>query len=520
MKNMRNNLRRLLECFCVSFLFVYLFSWVNHNFYFYFNLPYLKIAFLVNLIVFLFLFLFLYFLRRNLGSKKGVIFFSAFLIFLFFQLLMIANIPVLFKKVNYKSIIVLFVTCSIMISLNILFYREKSKLLVLYFFKYSLIFLPFVAWSLSTLVIDYFEVNRIIKNNKNKLLEYNAEDTNKKPRVFVFVFDELDYSFLYKKNLSELDFLKKNCFFATNAYQTVFETIDAIPSLTLGVPSKKTLQKRSTDLDIELVNGNTVSWKNSDNLFSLAKQDGISVALLGFHIPYDVIFNSKCDYIYCDRHRMSSSNSYEIFKYNFSKTVKTLFYFSFQKYIEYLSKKKCFYAPHFTLQSIFDSYENVKKRYFVFLDKTKSIIDNNHYRLCFFHWCLPHRPYFYNSKNSVFENKTHSYSDNLVLLDRTIHDIRKHMEKKKLWDSSYIIITSDHQLRTYANSLTDEEKEICSNRKKNLIPFIVKIPNNKSFLYNKPFHVCILKDIVLKMLKGQINNNEEFAEFIDENRIY
>jgi len=117
-----------------------------------------------------------------------------------------------------------------------------------------------------------------------------------------------------------------------------------------------------------------------------------------------------------------------------------------------------------------------------------------------------------------YTNRSDVTISNLALLDKTIKEIRLSMMKKKQWENSIIIITSDHQLRDNMNSLNNEEKEICKKREKHLIPFIVKIPNSKPCIYDKTFHACILKDMVLNMLQGKITNNKDLCEFIDENR--
>jgi hypothetical protein len=262
-----------------------------------------------------------------------------------------------------------------------------------------------------------------------------------------------------------------------------------------------------------------VSWKNSANLFSLAKDQGVKSSIIGFYIPYDLLFYKYCDHIYNERHNIYNNSFTELLKFNLSKILRTFFIFPFEKIIEYIRIKRCFLVIHFNLSLEFIKFENAKKRYQTFMKKTKDIINDNSYKLCFFHWSLPHSPFFYNSKINDFVNKKSTYTENLALLDKTIKEIRLSMMKKKQWENSIIIITSDHQLRDNMNSLNNEEKEICKKREKHLIPFIVKIPNSKPCIYDKTFHACILKDMVLNMLQGKITNNKDLCEFIDENRI-
>jgi len=101
------------------------------------------------------------------------------------------------------------------------------------------------------------------------------------------------------------------------------------------------------------------------------------------------------------------------------------------------------------------------------------------------------------------------YTGNLVLVDRTLAEIRRNMEKRRPWDTSHIIITSDHWWRNAAKFDGKEDHRI---------PFLVKLAGQEGTIdYQPVFNTLIIHDLILALLRGQIAHPKRAVEWIHKN---
>jgi len=74
------------------------------------------------------------------------------------------------------------------------------------------------------------------------------------------------------------------------------------------------------------------------------------------------------------------------------------------------------------------------------------------------HLPVPHPPYFYNAATGIndraaapitgiFEQNQQGYIDALALTDRTLGKIRRAMEQAGVWDTTSVLVSSDHPYR-------------------------------------------------------------------------
>ncbi len=140
----------------------------------------------------------------------------------------------------------------------------------------------------------------------------------------------------------------------------------------------------------------------------------------------------------------------------------------------------------------------------------------------FVHFPVPHPFAIYDSRRGDFTlSKSTSYFDNLALVDRTVGELRSKLEKAGLWDSTSILITSDHGLRPDLwrghYNWTPETERLAGNTQSEIVPFIVKLDGqDRGMIYEKPFSAVVTGDLCLAILGGHVSTAAEVSVWLDE----
>jgi hypothetical protein len=139
------------------------------------------------------------------------------------------------------------------------------------------------------------------------------------------------------------------------------------------------------------------------------------------------------------------------------------------------------------------------------------------------HFPVPHHPDIYDpDRGELSIDDERSYFDNLALTDRTLGELRAAMEAAKLWDTSIVVVTSDHWWRAIHRGdwgLLPEEEFVFAGGLDRRIPFIVKFAGQREPLfYGKPFNTILFHDWVLEVFAGRLSTPEEFQAWLDANR--
>ncbi|NGX44351.1 MAG: hypothetical protein K1060chlam3_00517 [Candidatus Anoxychlamydiales bacterium] len=123
------------------------------------------------------------------------------------------------------------------------------------------------------------------------------------------------------------------------------------------------------------------------------------------------------------------------------------------------------------------------------------------------------------------KKKINSYIDQLMLVDKTITDIKDTLIKDGSWDKTTLILTSDHWYRQdgWENrmfheliTITDKERAILKNRKETLVPLIIKMPyQKKSVSYDKAFNAVAIHDLVLDIYNDKVQSEKDLITWLD-----
>jgi hypothetical protein len=129
--------------------------------------------------------------------------------------------------------------------------------------------------------------------------------------------------------------------------------------------------------------------------------------------------------------------------------------------------------------------------------------------LVYTHFPTPHSPFIYDSKAQNFDLNTYKpsgYLQNLALVDRTVAELRQRLESAGLWDSTTVLLMSDHSFREsgHVDGKTDPRT-----------PFILKMAgSHEAVQLDFPFNTLLTKELVLAILRKEVSTAREAAQWI------
>ncbi len=309
-------------------------------------------------------------------------------------------------------------------------------------------------------------------------------------RFVWIVYDEADWRYMdpasrpANLHLPELDRLMSESVWAQNAIQSGIQTASAIPSLMYGEPIMISLsgpRGRITSIDHHPSN---LEWSSQPNIFAWTRAQGLNGTIVGWYIPYCRIFPdvlSDCYWEAMDSRVRAFEPSLDT---SLRSVVRSLW--PMEERQRHLLRYR-----RLVKESIEDA-----------TDPTLSLV--------LLHLPVPHEPAIYDRKSgqlTMFNFHSDWYLDNLALADRTLGEIRRAMEQAGVWESSTVLVTSDHALRWYAG---------WNEQGSPLIPYIVKLPFQKRGIpYHNRFHTINTHDLIQASLEGQIRSPEALLDWLD-----
>jgi Sulfatase len=152
---------------------------------------------------------------------------------------------------------------------------------------------------------------------------------------------------------------------------------------------------------------------------------------------------------------------------------------------------KAFPYPPYTVEAIW--------RHDVVLQRMKEMIGRFDVNLIYLHIMLPHKPIIFNGKTgkmTPFNYSPWGYYDNLALTDKFLGEFRNTLENAGLWESTTVLVTSDHPWR--------KAKKYTGKRDRR-VPLLLKAPyQQEAVFYEHEFLPMRVKDLVLQILDGHL----------------
>ena len=370
-----------------------------------------------------------------------------------------------------------------------------------------------------------------------RFVENSAPASTERPqsdrRVLWIIFDEMDFRLSFPDRPSSVqlpafDRLRNEAIFAQNAYPPGGDTVLSLPSLITGKLVSWSHRTAANELMLTFADTNqTVPWSTQPNVFSRARTMGFNTALAGWYHPYcRIIGNSltKCSWETASTGFLPDKPIANLVSHSRDVPVTTSM-FRIAEAALLPESLRIFLAS--TEGSIWRRY-NLENHLNIHREAMALVRDPN-IQLILVHYPIPHPPGIYDrSKHDFSFDSSSCYLDNLELADRSLSELRQEMEKAALWESTTVLISSDHRLRAdrvwqhhfiWQPPFTKVDPIVFNSIRDERVPFVLKLAGERSGLnYELPFNTILSHDLVLALLSGAVSNEADAAKWLDEHR--
>ncbi len=314
------------------------------------------------------------------------------------------------------------------------------------------------------------------------------------PRIVWILFDELDQRVAFSERpagllLPELDRFAGTSWHAENATSPAGVTLLSMPSLITGQIVVKAQPDGPSELMLTLTNSaGPIGWSTLPNIFRDTREMKLNTAVIGWYHPYARVLGGDltvCSWMsFPPYDTCGGSNLWS----------------AMQSQVLSLSPLRW---RQLHLQISKHTFEEAKK---IAAEKQFSLI------LC--HLPIPHYPGIYDRFDQKFKlssfDVAESYLNNLALVDRIFGELRHAMETAGAWETSTIIVTSDHWWRE-ANNL--------DGKMDHRVPLLIKFPGrHESATYSKPLNTVVLHDLMLAVLRREIETPTDLTTWLEQGR--
>jgi hypothetical protein len=334
------------------------------------------------------------------------------------------------------------------------------------------------------------------------------------PRILWLLFDEMDDRLAFAKRpptveLPELDRLRAGALWAANAHSPSRWTLTSMPALITGrlVADVKIANPSELRLTFQ-GSSEAVRWSAQPNVFSRARESGFNTALTGWYHPYcRIIGHTLTRCTNRDRHGTLLASVREQHR----SLIDTL----------PLASRLIGWEPPWSEISLPDS----RSRYRAMLADATEWATDPDLGLILVHWGFPHRPILYDRRREILESSERSnYFDNLVLVDRTLGELRRAMRRAGTWDATIVLVTSDHSFRpeffdTESPAWPPEENAALSGPRDAEVPFLLKLSGQEDAVrYEPAFNTVLSHDLLLALLRREVSSPASVVSWLDQHR--
>ena len=310
-------------------------------------------------------------------------------------------------------------------------------------------------------------------------------------RVVWLVFEELDQRITFEARptgleLPELDRLRRESVYADAARPPAATTEVTIPALITGRPVVAVAPLNPRDLELTFGDGETAQWSAQPNVFSRARALGYDTALVGWHLPYPRVLGNSLGVAHWRpsvRYEQARGATFNAALWNQWATL----------------------APSMNLRRLFS------QRVAELNNLAIRTATDDRFGLVFLHLPVPQPPGIYDRATEQltawnFGGAGGGYFDNLALADRVVGDLRRGLDRMRLGDRTWIVLTST---RSWSASRPYDGQSDPR------VPFLVRPPEG-----GRTRHVDIAlgtlaaHDLVLAILRGSVSDTSDAAAWL------
>jgi hypothetical protein len=345
-------------------------------------------------------------------------------------------------------------------------------------------------------------------------------------RILWLIFDELDDELAFPLRpadvkMPELDRLRSESVYVAGATPAAGWTLEAIPGMLVGKPVESSEALDFKTLRLTFKESESGIWSEKSSVFSDAHAAGLRTAIVGWYHPYCRVFTTTVDH--CEAYMPMTARIatyYEaLFKQvGFGRIIKRAVTLRLG---DTAIGRALHMGPPFDPAYIFREeqvafYERIRTA-------AKNLATDPSMGFIVVHWNVPHPQGIYDRTNNRIETRNKSnYFDNLELMDAAISELRAAMTAAGVWDTTTIILTSDHPLRpelwgARTRQWSLEEETLTQKRRRSAIPFIIKLAgHNEGITYEGSYDVFHTRELIAAIRAGEVSSHSGVVSWLEK----
>jgi hypothetical protein len=259
-----------------------------------------------------------------------------------------------------------------------------------------------------------------------------------------------------------------------------------MPALITGRPVVAAAPANPHELRLTFADGATAKWSAPPNVFSRARVLGYDTAIIGWRLPYPRVLGGVLGLA-----DWRPSLAYE------QARGDTLG--------QALLNQWASLAPPVHARRLY------AQRFAELGDLAFRAAADDRFGLVLLHLPIPQRPGIYDRATrrltaSNFNGALAEYLDNLALADRVIGDLRRVLERTRVDDRTWLVVSSD---RPWKGSRHDDGEV------DGRVPFLVRPPGGGPAMHaDAPFNTLVTHDLVLGILRGSLTDTRAVATWL------
>jgi hypothetical protein len=344
------------------------------------------------------------------------------------------------------------------------------------------------------------------------------------PRFLWVMFDEFDQRLAFEARpvgleLPELDRLKAEAVegFATQAGK---DTIVSVPALLSGQPlSHAEPVDASTLLVAKPESQGKHSWREQPNVFARARAAGVNSELAGWYHPYCRVFGDQLARCLAVPTEQTPALQLEVYsaRRGVWGMVQFLLGMQWARLAGMLRGE-----PNAGWLRARDAIlpGRQQQQYFRIRNRAYASAADPRIGLAFYHFPTPHLFPIYDRRAGGFNLRPGlDYLDNLALVDRTVGELRRVLERAGLWRRTSLLITSDHALRPDLwrgrSGWSREMERLTLGVQSSKVPYILKLAGDREHVrMDWGFPAEVTAELALAVLSGEIATHRQAAAWL------
>lgn len=348
--------------------------------------------------------------------------------------------------------------------------------------------------------------------------------------IIWIVLDEFDASVAFdhrpkSMELPHIDQFRRQSISFRQASSPSGFTVTAVPSLLTGIPFNRVVRKEVSDVILAVGDaGQEYSFRDTPNVIHWANAAEIPVSVVGWSHPYCRVFGDRlAQCAWYENAHMSGAQTWAVSvrELGFRDAVLA------QMWEDGRGVKADPCEPHGATDLAAVALENYSASIQGIVEdqrlQVRKFLRSGVGGLRIFHLATPHPPGVGNaraSENSGQPKSGGTLAENYGVADSFFGEIRSILEERGQWDSSLVILTADHGLRSFWENwgcLTEEDRQMLRDRNELHVPLMLKWPGETvPFSVEKPVSTMILAPLVHAFLERRIQSPDEFNTYLNQ----